>query len=247
MMKHLLSLCRRAVEDYNMIQEGDRVLVGLSGGKDSLTLLTLLKELSKFYPQKFEVIAATIDMGFAGADFSSLEQYAKELDVPLFIKHTQIAEIVFDIRKEKNPCSLCSKMRRGALNDIAHETRCNKVALGHHNDDAVETFFLSLFYEGRVSCFSPVTYLSRADITQIRPMIYIPEKEIIGYARKNQLPVAKNPCLVNHHTKREYVKDLLKQLQKENHGLKERVFGALQRGNISGFSAENPCVLPPSE
>jgi tRNA(Ile)-lysidine synthase TilS/MesJ len=230
-----------------MIQEGDRVLVGLSGGKDSLTLLTLLAQLSRFFPNKFEVAAATIDMGFPGADFTPLTQYCQRLGVPLFLKKTNLAEIIFDIRKEKNPCSLCAKMRRGALGDIAIENKYNKVALGHHNDDVVETFYLSLFYEGRISCFSPVTYLSRTNITQIRPMIYIPEKEIIGFSRKYQTPVAKNPCPANTNTKRQYIKDLLKQLQRENHGLKERTFGALQRGNISGFSDKNPCVLPPSQ
>jgi tRNA(Ile)-lysidine synthase TilS/MesJ len=221
--------------------------VGLSGGKDSLTLLTLLAALSHFYPHKFEVTAATIDMGFLGADFSPLARYCEKLGVPFLLKQSNLAEVIFDIRKEKNPCSLCAKMRRGALNDIAKECGCNKVALGHHNDDAVETFYLSLFYEGRISCFSPVTYLSRSDITQIRPMIYIPEKEIIGFARKNALPVAKNPCPANQNTKRQYIKDLLKQLQRENHGLKERTFGAIQRGNIAGFSDKNPCILPPSD
>lgn len=246
MMKHLLSLGRRAVEDYHMIEKNDRVLVGLSGGKDSLTLLTLLAELSHFYPEPFTVGAATVDMGFAGADFSPLREYCEKLGVPFFLKRTQIAEIIFDIRKEKNPCSMCAKMRRGALCDLAREHGYNKIALGHHNDDAVETFYLSLFFEGRISCFSPVTYLNRSDLTQIRPMIYIPEKEIIGFAKKRALPVAKNPCPANFHTKRQYIKDLLKTLQRENHGLKERTFGAMQRGKVSGFSDQNPCVPPPS-
>ena len=245
-MKHLLSLSRRALDDYAMIEEGDRVLVGLSGGKDSLTLLALLHALRGFYPKKFTIYAATIDMGFENADFSALTEYCATLDIPYSIKKTQIADILFTYRKEKNPCSLCAKMRRGILNDIAKEFGCNKVALGHHNDDAVETFFLSLFYEGRISCFSPVTYLSRTDITQIRPMIYIPEKEIKGFARKNNLPIAKNPCPADKNTKRQYIKELVAQLQRENHGLKERVFGAIQRGEVSGFSAQNPCILPPS-
>ncbi|MDP4152501.1 MAG: ATP-binding protein [Bacillota bacterium] len=234
-MRQLLSKVRRAVDDYNMINDGDKVAVGLSGGKDSLTLLSALAELRKFYPQNFEVIAITLDMGFPDSDFSALSEYCKSLNIQFILVKTEIAPVVFDIRKEKNPCSLCAKMRRGALHDAAKSAGCNKIALGHHFDDAVETFFLSLFYEGRISCFSPVTYLDRKDITLIRPLIYMHEKDIRGFARKNELPIYKNPCLANGNTQRQFVKDLLFQLEKSNRGLRERIFGAMCRSGVGGF------------
>ena len=233
--KHLLSYVRRAIDDYEMIEEGDKIAVGVSGGKDSLTLLAALAGLRVFYPKKFELIAITEDMGFEGSDFSAIEEYCRSLDVPYFIEKTDIAKVIFDIRKESNPCSLCAKMRRGALHGDAKKYGCNKVALGHHFDDAVETFMLNLFFEGRVGCFSPVTYLSRADITMIRPMIYMPEKDVRAYTAKMSLPVTKSLCPADGNTKREEMKQLLREFERTHPGLKYRIFGAIQRGEIDGF------------
>ena len=233
--KHLLSYVRRAVDDYNMIEEGDRIAVGVSGGKDSLTLLAALAGLKIFYPKKFEVIAITEDMGFEGSDFSDIAKFCESLGVPYYVEKTDIAKVVFDIRKEASPCSLCAKMRRGALHGSAKKYGCNKVALGHHYDDAVETFMLNLFFEGRIGCFSPVTYLSRADLTMIRPMIYMPEKDVRAYAEKAELPIYKAPCPADGNTQREEMKQLLHELDRKYKGLKYRVFGAMQRGEIDGF------------
>jgi tRNA 2-thiocytidine biosynthesis protein TtcA len=237
-MNKIVSYIRRAVEDYDMISEGDRVAVGVSGGKDSLVLLCALAKLSEFYPKKFTVIGITLDMGY-DADYSEIARLCDKLGVDYVVKKTQIKEVIFDIRKEKNPCSLCAKMRRGSLNDEAIVHGCNKIALGHHNDDVLETFFLSLLYEGRVSCFSPVTYLSRRDITQIRPMIYVPEKDIKGAVRRLTLPVVHNPCPANGYTKRQDMKELIARLDKEtNRGLKKRLFTAVQNSEIDGWRVE---------
>ena len=233
--KHLLSYVRRAVDDYNMIEEGDRIAIGVSGGKDSLTLLAALAGLKIFYPKKFEVIAITEDMGFEGSDFSDIAKFCESLNVPYYVEKTDIAKVVFDIRKEASPCSLCAKMRRGALHGSAKKYGCNKVALGHHYDDAVETFMLNLFFEGRIGCFSPVTYLSRADLTMIRPMIYMPEKDVRYFASKAELPISKVKCPADGNTEREEMKKLLSSLERENKGLRYRIFGAIQRGEIDGF------------
>ena len=227
-MQHLMGLVRRCADDYQMIQEGDRIAVGVSGGKDSLALLALMAGLQKYYPRHFELAALTIDMGM-GMDFSPVERYCQELGVPFHCIHTEIGPIIFDVRKEKNPCSMCSKMRRGALNDALKDLGFNKLALGHHYDDAVETFLLSLFYEGRLSCFQPVTYLSRADVTQIRPMLYIGEKAVASFAQRMNLPVIHNRCPADNNTKRQEVKDLLADLQKQYPDLKTKIFGAMQR------------------
>ena len=184
-MQRLLSYVRRAVQDYDMIQDGDRIAVGISGGKDSLTLLMALKGLQRFYPKKFEIEAITVSLGFEGMDFSPIQKFCDELGVHYSIVDTQIGEIIFDARKEKNPCALCSKMRKGALNNKVEELGCNKIALGHNRDDVIETFFMSLFYEGRIHCFSPYTFLSKKKIASIRPLIYVPEKDVIGFATKN--------------------------------------------------------------
>jgi len=240
-MKRILSYVRRAIEDYNMIEEGDRIAIGVSGGKDSLTLLCALKELQRFYPKKFELEAITLDMGFKDADFSKVQKMCEKIGVNYTVKPTNIAEIVFDIRKEKNPCSLCAKLRQGALHNAALELGCRKVALAHHFDDVLETFFLSLFFEGRINCFSPVTYLDKKDIYLIRPMIYTPEKDIKGLVKRMNFPVVFNPCPANGHTKRQYMKDLIRQLNKENKGLKKRIFGAIQRSEIDGWNI--PSVL----
>ena len=236
-MKRILSYTRRAVDDYEMIHEGDRIAVGISAGKDSLTLLHALAGLRRFYPKKFELVAITVDMGFEGMDFTPIRELCERLDVPYIIAKTEISRIIFDVRKEKNPCSLCAKMRRGALHNAAKEAECNVVALGHHFDDVVETFMLNLFYEGRLGCFQPVTYLSRKDITVIRPMIYMPEKDVRYFANRVELPVVKSTCPADGNTERESMKQLLHTLERENKGLRYRIFGALQRGNIDGFKA----------
>ncbi len=234
-MKRVLSHVRRAVDDYSMINEGDKVAVGVSAGKDSLTLLCALAELRRFYPKKFELIAITVDMGFEGTDFSPIKALCDELDVEYHIIETQISKVIFDVRKEKNPCSLCAKMRRGALYSGARELGCTSVALGHHFDDVVETFMLNLFYEGRIGCFQPVTYLTQTGITLIRPMLYMPEKDVRYFAGKNTLPVVKSSCPADGNTEREEMKQLLRSLEKENKGLRYKIFGAIQRGEVDGF------------
>ena len=233
--KRILSYTRRAVDDYEMIREGDKVAVGVSAGKDSLALLCALADLRRFYPKKFELCAITVDMGFEGADFSAVRALCEELDVPYTVVPTQISKIIFDVRKEKNPCSLCAKMRRGALHTAAKELGCNTVALGHHFDDVVETFMLNLFFEGRLGCFQPVTYLSRMDLRLIRPMIYMPEKDVRYFAKSANLPVMKSPCPADGNTQREDMKQLLAKLDRENKGLRYRIFGAIQKGEIDGF------------
>jgi len=234
-IKRVLSYVRRAVDDYDMIREGDKIAVGVSAGKDSLTLLCAMADLQKFYPKKFDLCAITVDMGFEGADFSAIAALCERLDVPYHIIPTQISQVIFDVRKEKNPCSLCAKMRRGALYRGAKELGCTTVALGHHFDDVVETFMLNLFYEGRIGCFQPVTYLSNTDITMIRPMIYMPEKDVRYFSGKAELPVMKSPCPADGNTEREEMKQLLARLERENKGLRYRIFGAIQRGEIDGF------------
>lgn len=234
-MQKLLSYLRRGVDDYSMIKEGDIITVGVSGGKDSLALLAGLSNLRRFYPVKFDVKAVTLSLGYKEMNFDGVRRLCDELDVEFVLKKTDIAEILFDIRKETNPCSLCAKMRRGALHDAALELGSHKVALGHHYDDVLETFMLCLVYEGRVSCFSPVTYLDRKDITVIRPLIYAPENYISGFAKRYNLPVEKNACPVDKLTKREYAKDLVKRLEKENPGFKTRLFTAIEGSHAGGF------------
>jgi len=230
-----LSYVRRGVDDYEMISEGDRIAVGVSAGKDSLALLCAMADLRRFYPKHFELCAITVDMGFEGADFTPIRKLCEELGVEYHIVPTQIAKVIFDVRKEKNPCSLCAKMRRGALYGYARDIGFNKVALGHHFDDVVETFMLNLFYEGRLGCFQPVTFLSNTGITLIRPMIYMPEKDVRYFASKAELPVIKSSCPADGNTEREEMKKLLAGLERENKGLRYRIFGALQRGGIDGF------------
>lgn len=228
-MKKILSLLRRCVEDYDMIQTGDRVAVGVSGGKDSLVLLAALARLSRFYPKRFTVEAFTVDMGIEGMDFSEVARFCRDLDVPYHILPTQINKVIFETRKEKNPCALCAKMRKGSLHEgiLAHGV--HKVALGHHYDDAVETFFLSLFYEGRLSCFQPVTWLDRTQITQIRPLLYCGENLVRHTVQRLELPVVENPCPANGNTKRQEIKELIYELNGRYPGLKGRAFGAMQR------------------
>ena len=241
-MNRILSLVRRCVEDYEMIAPNDRVAVGVSGGKDSLMLLTALAKLREFYPIPFEVEAITLDMGHAdgrpGMDFTPVARYCQELGVPYTLIPSEIHHIIFDVRKEKNPCSMCAKMRRGALHNAMKERGITKIALGHHYDDAVETFFLSLFYEGRISCFQPVTYLDRTDIVQIRPLLYLSEASIRTIAAKEGYPVVHNPCPADGFTKRQEIKDLLKSLEKTMPGVRERIFGAMQRYPLEGWEPD---------
>ena len=227
-MQKLMGLVRRCVDDYDMIREGDRIAVGVSGGKDSLVLLVLLAGLKKYFNRSFQLEAITIDMGL-GMDYAAVEQLCRELEVPYHIVKTEIAPIIFDYRKEKNPCSMCAKMRRGALNQAILDMGFNKLALGHHYDDAVETFVMSLIYEGRISCFQPVTDLDRTGIVQIRPMLYIHEKTVDNFAVRQGLPVIENRCPVDKTTKREEIKQLVFDLSKTYPDLKERIFGAMQR------------------
>lgn len=234
-MKRLLSFVRRAVDDYNMIEEGDRIAVGVSGGKDSLALLEVLAEMRRFYPQKYEIVAVTVDMGFAGADYSEIEEFCRRINVEYKVVKTEIAKIIFDVRKESNPCSLCAKMRRGSLHAAAQEHSCNKVALGHHYDDAIETFMMNLFFEGRIGCFSPITYLSNRKITLIRPMIYAQEKDVLYFTRRRTLPIMTSLCPEDHATERENMKKLLADLERGNKGLKHRIFTAMCNGEIDGF------------
>lgn len=234
-LQRLLSLTRQAIDDYQMIQTGDHIMLGISGGKDSLTLLYALSSLKKFYPNKFELSAITVDLGFEGFDLSPIKTLCEALDVPFTAVHTEIGKILFEARKEANPCALCAKMRKGALNSAAKELGCNKIAYAHHRDDLIETMLLSLIFEGRFYSFSPVTYLDRTDLTLIRPMIYVTEADVIGFKNKYQLPVCKNPCPVDGKTKREYVKNLTKTLNQENPGVKERLFHAIIEGNIDGW------------
>ena len=229
-LQKILSKVRRAVDDYHMISEGDRIAVGVSGGKDSLTLLCALAALRRFYPVSFEVIGVSLDMGFPDMSFAGVREMCDKIGVEYVVKKTDIAEIIFDIRKEKNPCSLCAKMRRGGVNDLAVELGCNKVALGHHNEDVLETFFLSLFYEGRLGCFSPVTYLSRRDIHVIRPMIYLPEGEIKSFARKENLPVVKSTCPNDGVSKRQDMKDFINEKAKQDNFFKTKTMHAIQTG-----------------
>lgn len=234
-MKQILSKIRKAIQDYDMIQEGDKIAVGLSGGKDSLTLLLALKNLQIFYPKHFEVIAITVDPGLDTFDTESLRKFCEDIQVEFLCVNTHIKEIVFDIRNEKNPCSLCANLRRGALYSTAKENGCNKIALGHHMDDVIETFFLSLFYEGHLHTFAPCTYLSRNDITSIRPMIYLEEKEIKAFVKKNAVPVMKKTCIVDGKTKREDMKQLVIELGKRIPRLKSTIFGAIKRSQIKGW------------
>lgn len=245
-MQKLMGLVRRCVEDYEMIEDGDKIAVGISGGKDSLVLLRLLAALRSYHNKKFTLQAITIDMGL-GMDYSGIEEMCRELDVPYTIVKTEIGPIIFDYRKEKNPCSMCSKMRRGALNQALLDLDCNKLALGHHFDDAVETFIMSLIYEGRISCFQPVTHLDRTGVIQIRPMLYIHEKTVASFAQRENLPVLQNRCPVDKHTKREEIKDLIFSLAKDYPDLKERIFGAMQRYPLAAWEPQGRYKRPKDE
>ena len=243
-MQKLMGLMRRCIEDYKMISPGDKIAVGVSGGKDSLVLLKLLAGLRQY--MDFQVEAITIDMGL-GMDYSDIEEMCRELDVTYTIVKTEIAPIIFDYRKEKNPCSMCSKMRRGALNQALLDRGLNKLALGHHYDDAVETFVMNLLFEGRIGCFQPVTDLDRTGIIQIRPMLYIHEKTVDSFAKRYELPVVENRCPVDKQTKREEVKKLVYDLSAQYPDLKERIFGAMQRLPLPEWGPQGRYKRPKDE
>ncbi len=235
-LQRLLSLTRKAVDDYNMISEGDKIAIGISGGKDSLALLYALANLRIFYPKKFDVVAITVDLGFDGFDLSEIKALCDKLNVPYYVVKTDIGKIIFNERKETNPCSLCAKMRKGAFNDKAIELGCNKSAYAHHKDDVIETMMLSLIYEGHFYTFAPVTYLDRMKITLIRPLIYVEEADIIGFKNLYDLPVKKNPCPADGVTSREYAKDLIKEINAETPGVKERLFHAITAGPLKTWN-----------
>lgn len=234
-MQKMLSLARKCIDDYQMIKPGDRIAVGVSGGKDSLSLLAVLAELRRFYPHPFALTAITLDAGYEGMDFSPVADFCRGIDVPYVIKQTEIGKILFEYRKEKNPCALCAKMRRGALNELAKEVGCNKVALGHHRDDALETLLLCLLHEGRIHTFHPKSYLSRMDLTVIRPMVYVPEKHVIHVARELNLPVVASSCPANGNTQREEMKALLDRLCKTYPNARELMLSALQNEDQYGL------------
>lgn len=238
-LQQVFSYARKAIDDYHMIEENDKIAIGISGGKDSLTLLYALHGLQRFYPKRFTIHAVTVDLGFQNLNLEEIKALCCSLGVDYHIIETDIAKIIFEDRKETNPCSLCAKMRKGALNDAVKEIGCNKVAYAHHKDDVVETMLMSLIFEGRFHTFSPVTYLDRTELTVIRPLLYMNEADVIGFVNKYQVPVVKSPCPADGNTKREYIKELLKHLNQENPGVKERMFTAIHNGNLKGWSIYN--------
>ncbi|MCM1027490.1 MAG: tRNA 2-thiocytidine(32) synthetase TtcA [Roseburia sp.] len=243
-LQQVLSYVRRAVDDYSMIEAGDRIAVGISGGKDSLTLLYALNALKQFYPKSFEIHAVTVDLGFDNLNLDEISALCETMEVPYTIVKTDIAQIVFQERQETNPCSLCAKMRKGALNQAIRDAGCNKVAYAHHKDDVVETMLMSLIFEGRFHTFSPVTYLDRTGLTVIRPLMYVNEADVIGFVNKYRVPVVKSPCPADGHTKREYVKELLRGLNRDNPGVRERMFTAIVNSDMKGWDQKNGCRKP---
>ena len=235
MLQEVMGLARRAIDDYDMIDENDKIAIGLSGGKDSLTMLHALYNLKRYYPKKFDIMAITIHPGSDTFKTDELEKLCDELGIEYVIYNSNITKVVFDIRKEKNPCSLCANMRRGMLNSIAIEHGCTKIALAHHMDDVIETFLMSILLNGKVHTFSPVTYLSRSDVKVIRPFIYVPEKDIRATARKLNYPVVGKCCPMDGYTKREYTKNLIHTLSKDIPKVKSHIFGAIKRSNIKGW------------
>jgi len=238
-MQKILGQIRKAIQDYNMIEDGDKICIGLSGGKDSLALLFSLAKLQKFYPKKFSLVAITINPNFDGFDTTYLSKACEELGVEYIVYPSNIKEIVFDIRKETNPCSLCANLRRGMLNSFAVENGCNKVALGHHCDDLIETLLLSLLYEGHIHTFSPITYLSKKNINVIRPMIYVYEKEIQRWVKENNIQPLPKTCKVDGSTKREEIKNLIHSFSKDLPYIKSNLLGAIKRSNIKGWKENN--------
>ena len=234
-IRRLLSRVRRAVDDYDMISPGDKIAVGVSGGKDSLALLCALSELRRFYPAPFDLCAITLDPGFPTGDFSPLAAFYEALGVEYRIVPSDVYHVVFEVRRESNPCALCARMRRGLLHDNAKAMGCNKLALGHHFDDVLVTFLMNLFNEGHLGSFAPVTYLDRKDITVIRPFVMTKESEIVSFVENNQIPVIASPCPEDKHTDREKYRHLLDTLEKDNDGLRHKMFLALQKADLSGY------------
>ncbi len=237
-MQQISGYMRRAVDDYQMIEPGERVAIALSGGKDSMLLLHAMKHLSRYHPAKFDLIAIFIDLGFDNINIEAMQKECEKLQVPLVIRKTEIAPLVFDIREESNPCALCAKMRRGAIHDASLENGCRTIALGHHRDDAIETFAMNLIYEGRIGCFQPVTYLDRKDVRTIRPMIYLTERQIANTVERLKIPVIKNPCPMDPASMRKETKDLLKEAEERFPGLNEKLFGAIQRSILPGWKKD---------
>nr|MBP3680895.1 tRNA 2-thiocytidine(32) synthetase TtcA [Clostridia bacterium] len=234
-MQKILSYMRKAIDNYNMIEEGDKIAVGLSGGKDSTTMLMGLKNLQRFYPKKFEIIAITINPGFEGFDIVLLKDICRKIDVPLIIEDGHMKEIVFDIRNEKNPCSLCANLRRGMLNSIAAREGCTKIAIGHNEDDVLETFIMNLFYAGSINTFAPISYMDRSKMTLIRPLIYAPEKYIRNFVKRNNITIMPKACPMDGFSKREDIKELLKNLQTVIPHIRANLYGAIKRGEVNGF------------
>lgn len=239
-IQRLYSLARKAIDEFHMIQEGDRIAVGISGGKDSLTLLCALNGLRRFYPAHFTIEAITVSLGFENFDLEPVRAFCGEMGIHYTVVETEIGKIIFDDRKEENPCSLCAKMRKGAFNEKALELGCNKIAYAHHKDDVIETMLMSLVLEGRFHTFSPVTCLDRTGLTLIRPLIYVDEADVRGFMNKYQLPLVKNPCPADGHTQREYASELLARLNAEHPGARERMFTAILNGNFSGWDQRTP-------
>lgn len=246
-LQRLLSLVRQAVDQYQMIEDGDHIAIGISGGKDSLTLLYALHHLQHFYPKKFDLSAITVDLGLGNLDLDPVAELCEQFQVPYHILPTDIGRVLFDVREESNPCSLCAKMRKGALNNKALELGCNKIAYAHHRDDLIETALLSLLYEGRFYAFSPYTLLDRTNLTVIRPMLFVTEVDVKGFRNKYNLPVCKNPCPMDGHTRREYVKNLISTLDHENPGVRDRLFRAVVDGNLEGWPASLKSSRPASD
>jgi len=238
-LQRLLSLVRQAIDDYQLINEGDSIAVGVSGGKDSLTLLTALYHLQQFYPKHFTIHALTVHTGFSGFDLSPIQLFCNERSITYTIVETSIAQIVFYERHEDNPCALCSKLRKGAFNQEALKLGCNKIAYAHHRDDLINTLFMSMMYEGNIHTFSPKTDLKRTGLTLIRPLFYVQEADIIGFMNKYPLPVCKNPCPADKKTSREYVNNLTKQLNRELPGVKDRIFHGIMQAEFSDWPKRN--------
>ena len=239
-MQRILGYLRRAVQEYDLIEDGDVIAVGISGGKDSLVLLKALREFQRFGLLDYRLVGITLDPRFGGVptDYSPVADFCREIGVEYHLIPTEIGQIVFDVRKEKHPCSLCAKLRRGALHDAAKSLGCNKLALGHHNDDATETFLMNLFIEGRIGCYAPKSYLERRDLTIIRPLCFAPECDIIHAARKGIPHIVKSRCPVDGHTSREEMKDFIRMKEKQDPGFRTRIFGAMRRANVDGWGGK---------
>ena len=234
-MQKILGYMRKAIDNYNMIEDGDKIAVALSGGKDSISMLMGFKNLQRFYPKKFDIIAVTINPGFEGFDVDLLKNLCNDLDVPFIVEDGHMQEIVFDIRNEKNPCSLCANIRRGMLNSIAIREGCNKIAVGHNEDDVLETFLMNLFYAGSINTFAPVSYMDRSKITLIRPLIYAPEKYIRSFIKRNNIQVMPKACPMDGFSKRQDMKNFIFNMQKEIPNVRANIYGAIKRANVNGF------------